>query len=304
MTVAGLTRALITRHAVGRADAYDAALLDVAQDHLLFLLASARLFDHGTLVLKGGTSLRKCRLGNDGRFSTDLDFAAPNDDTVLEVCGVIDGARVGGFEFHLQPDRGDGRHWNLRVAHAELGTPNVAASVEFARRPLALLPEERGFVALPIHRYYGFELPKLPVVAEAEACAEKLARYRRVSLGRDLYDLNHFAGRSIDETLIRRLWVLKVWGDVVDDGRGVRPLDPANLLRPRRERDFAPDSIGVLIRPLELARWEERVRTRFQFLANLDDDERRWSTCDERLRREVEAALADLSQGSSPDQPR
>jgi predicted nucleotidyltransferase component of viral defense system len=176
--------------------------------------------------------------------------------------------------------------------------------VEFARRPLALRPEERGFVALPIHRYYGFELPRLPVVAEAEACAEKLARYRRVSLGRDLYDLNHFAGRSIDEALIRRLWVLKVWVDVVDDGRGVRPLDPANLLRPRRERDFAPDSIGVLIRPLELARWEERVRTRFQFLADLDDDERRWSTCDERLRREVEAALADLSQGSSPDKPR
>ncbi len=37
--MAGLTRALVARHALGRAEAYDAALLDVAQDHLLYLLS-------------------------------------------------------------------------------------------------------------------------------------------------------------------------------------------------------------------------------------------------------------------------
>jgi predicted nucleotidyltransferase component of viral defense system len=71
---------------MGRADAYDAALLDVAQDHLLHLLAEAGVFDDGSLTFKGGTSLRKCRLGNDGRFSTDLDFAAPDEDVMLAVC--------------------------------------------------------------------------------------------------------------------------------------------------------------------------------------------------------------------------
>lgn len=289
-----LTRALVTRHASGRADAYDAALLDVAQDHLLFLLASADRFADETLLFKGGTSLRKCRAGNDGRFSTDLDFAAPDEDTVLETCGVIDGARVAGFEFHLDVTRGDGRHWNLRVAHADLGTPNIAASVEFARRALALRPEQLGFVPLPIHRQYDVELPVLPVVAEPEACAEKLARYRRVSLGRDLYDLYYLAGRPINETLVRRLWVLKVWGDVVDDGRGNGPLDPDDVLRGRRERDFAPDSIGILTRPVDLVAWEARVRTRFGFLAELDEDERRWTACDPRHRREIEAALAEL----------
>jgi hypothetical protein len=58
VTVAGLTRALVARHAAGRADAYDAydaALLDVAQDHLLFLLAQAVNFGDGRLVFKGGT---------------------------------------------------------------------------------------------------------------------------------------------------------------------------------------------------------------------------------------------------------
>ncbi len=249
-------------------------------------------------MFKGGTSLRKCRAGNDGRFSTDLDFAAPDEDTVLETCGVIDGTRVGGFEYHLDSDRGDGRHWRLRVSHPDLGAPNIAASVEFARRPLALPPVNLGFVQVPIHKHYGFRLPVLPVVAEAEACAEKLARYRRVSLGRDLYDLNHFAGRAINEALVRRLWVLKVWGDVVDDRRGVGPLDPDEVLHERRERDFEPDSIGVLTRPVDLLAWEARVRARFAFLAALDGDERRWAACDERHRREVEAQLTQIGEGA------
>ena len=132
-------------------------------------------------------------------------------------------------------------------------------------------------------------------MAEAEACAEKLARYRRVSVGRD-----QFAKRIIDEALMPRLWVLKVWGDVVDDRRGPKPLDPADVLherRERRERDYQPDSIGVLTRPVDIAAWEALVRTRFQFLAELDDDERRWATCDERHRREVDAALEALRSG-------
>jgi hypothetical protein len=121
--VAGLTRALITRHAAGRRDAYDAALLDVAQDHLLYLLAQLEVFSADELVFKGGTSLRKCRLGNDGRFSTDLDFAAPSDDVVLQVCAAVDGAAVGGFHYALRSTRGDGRHWDLTVTHDQLNFP-------------------------------------------------------------------------------------------------------------------------------------------------------------------------------------
>ena len=238
------------------------------------------MFAGAQLGFKGGTSLRKCRLGNDGRFSTDLDFAAPDEDVVIDVCGFIDGARVGGFEFALDSTRGDGRHWQLRVSHPILGTPNIAASVEFARRPLALPTEQLGFVPLPIHKQYGFTLPTLPVVAEAEACAEKLARYRRTALSRDLYDLDRFAGRNLDEGLVRRLWVLKVWGDVVDDRRGTKPADPVDVLRHRTLADFQPESLGTLTHPVDLVRWEARVRTRFGFLTELDVDEQRWTACD------------------------
>jgi predicted nucleotidyltransferase component of viral defense system len=294
-----LTRALVSRHGAGRSDNYDAALLDVAQDYLLWLLAELGLLADGRLIFKGGTSLRKCRLGSAGRFSTDLDFCAPDDDMVLEVCDAIEGASVSGFRFAMGSTRGDGRHWSLGVEHPDLGRPNIGASVEFARRPLVLAPETLPFVPLPVHRGYELSLPALPVIAEAEACAEKLARYRRTTLGRDAYDLAQMAARPIDETVVRRLWVLKVWGDVVDDGRGHGPIDPLDVLTERRERDFAPESIGSLTQPVDLLGWGQRVRKRFTFLAELDDDERRWAACDPRHRREVEAALA--AGGFGPD---
>ena len=199
---------------------------------------------------------------------------------------------MSGFRFSVASTRGDGRHWNLGVEHPDLGRPNIGASVEFARRPLVLGPDVLPFLPLPVHRAYDMALPSLPVIAEAEACAEKLARYRRTPLGRDVYDLAQMAARPINEPLVRRLWVLKVWGDVLEDRRGDGPLDPADVLTERREQDFASESIGMLTRAVDLAGWEHRVRQRFGFLADLDDDESRWAACDPRHRREVEAALA------------
>lgn len=288
-----LTPALVSLHGAGRPGSYDAALLDVAQDHLLWLLAELGCFEGNELILKGGTSLRKCRLGSGGRFSTDLDFAAPSEDTVLSVCETIDGATVAGFTFSLSATRGDGRHWILHVDHQTLGRPAISSSVEFARRPLVLPPERLAFVPLPIHKAYGVTLPVLPIVAQSEACAEKLARYRRTSLGRDVYDLAKFADRQLDESAVRRLWVLKVWSDVVDDHRGEAPLRPADVLMPRQERDFAPESIGALTQRVDLVGWERHVRARFAFLDALDADEQRWAACNPRDRGEVERAICD-----------
>jgi uncharacterized protein len=290
--VARLTRALIKLHGAGRADSYRAALLDVAQDHLLAMLADEGFFDNGRLIFKGGTSLRKCRLGSSGRFSTDLDFCAPDEEVVLDVCSAIDGALISGFQFGLDSTRGDGRHWALRVRHDQLGSPDLGAAVEFARRPLICPPEQLEFVPIPIHRAYDFALPMIPVIAESEACAEKLARYRRTRLARDVYDLAQFAVRYVDEPLLRRLWVLKVWGDVVDDVRGAKPLTAADVLTKYREQDFAPESIGVLTQPMDIPAWEQRARIRFAFLADFDEDERRLALCDPRDR-QLHKALVD-----------
>ncbi len=137
----GLTRALIANHGRGRNEAFGPALLDIAQDHLLYLLAVAGRFDGDGLIFKGGTSLRKCRIGGNGRFSTDIDFAAPSDDVVLEVCGLIDGAVIGGFHYRLGAASDDGRHWDMTIEHDEFGPVQARSSVEFARRPLVRPPE-------------------------------------------------------------------------------------------------------------------------------------------------------------------
>jgi hypothetical protein len=90
------------------------------------------------------------------------------------------------------------------------------------------------------------------------------------------------------------LWILKLWGDVVDDGRGERPVLPDDVLTPRKVGDFKPFPIGSLTQPVTIEEWEQRVRTRFAFLADLDDDERRWALCDHRHRDEIEAAIVAL----------
>jgi uncharacterized protein len=78
-----------------------APLTNVAQDHALHLLHKAGLFDPG-LVFKGGSALRKFRLGSAGRFSTDLDFAV-NEQGLAELgFEHLQGASIDGFTFSVE----------------------------------------------------------------------------------------------------------------------------------------------------------------------------------------------------------
>lgn len=80
-----VTEGHLARHYQGVKGGRDAAILDIAQDHALYVLHQAGLFKEG-LVFKGGTALRKFRAGNAGRFSTDLDFAARARSSPLRSC--------------------------------------------------------------------------------------------------------------------------------------------------------------------------------------------------------------------------
>lgn len=289
-----ITEGHLVRHYQGVKGGRDAALLDIAQDHVLHLLHEAGLFDSG-LVFKGGTALRKFRAGNAGRFSTDLDFAAPKQELALSVLQALDGVETDGFSFTIDNLGDDGRRGDLTV-QTPFGSPRLGAKVELARHKLSLAPEWLEPVRLPIHDRYDFSLPPTPVIRTEEAVAEKLARYRRVSLARDLYDLQWFAmAGAMDEPLVRRLWVLKVYRDVVVDGRGTKPVHPDDILHERTADEFHPEDIGYLTKPVRTDKWISTVRTRYAFLAELTSDERRWVQCNERERYEVETALASLS---------
>jgi len=110
-----------------------------------------------------------------------------------------------------------------------------------------------------------------------EVMGEKLSRYRRTSLARDLYDLAWCADQPVDETLVRRLWVMKSFFDIVDDHLGAGSIDPSDVLSERHASVFAAEQIGYLTRPVDIAGWERTVRSRYRFLTDFDDDEQRWA---------------------------
>ena len=263
-----LTEGYLTRHYQGAKGGRDAALLDIAEDFALYYLHERGLFGQG-LVFKGGTALRKFRAGSAGRFSTDLDFSAPDENVALDALQALDDVDVDGFRFSVTTVGDDGRRGDLRVV-TPFGVPDIGAKAELSRHGLALQADLLEPVPQPIHTRYGFELPALPVVRAEEAIAEKLARYRRVSLARDLYDLAWFADAgALDEPLVRRLWVLKTYRDVIVDGRGGRPLDPEEILAPRTAADFDREDIGYLTRPVDVPKWIKKVQSRYVFLRDL-----------------------------------
>lgn len=284
------------RHFQGRRGGRGPAIIDIAQDHLLSHLAHQGVFELG-IALKGGTAIRKFRAGNAGRFSTDLDFAGVSDDSAELLLEIVDGAKVGPFGFGIEPI--DGTRRSRLLITSPFGEADVPSRLDLNRKDLWLKPESLELIRLPIHSRYDVVVPAIPTACTEEVIAEKLARFRRTSLARDLYDLAWFAERPFDEDLVRELVVLKVWGDVVDDRRGDRPYDPEDVLRLRPESEFQPEAIGYPTTPVDVAMWVNRVRNRFVFLRDLDESLRRIAQCSVGERWEVSRRIERLRESSN-----
>jgi hypothetical protein len=291
-----ITEGYLARHYQGRTDGRDPAIIDIAQDHALHLLHEAGIFELGA-VLKGGTAIRKFRAGNAGRFSTDLDFAAADEPVAEFILETLDDADIDGFHFGVER-LNEHRRARLHI-DTPFGSPAIPARLDLSPKAVWLGPELLAPIALPIHDRYSFELAATPAMRVEEVASEKLARYRRTSLTRDLYDLAWIAQRVLDEPLVRRLTVLKIWHDVIDDGLGGRPFQPAEILDPRRAADFNPEAIGYLTTPVDVPGWISTVERRYQFIDELDDEERGWARCNAGDRWAVEQAVADLMESDT-----
>ncbi len=128
-----ITEGYLVRHYQGRRGGRGPAIIDIAQDHVIYHLAERGLFDLG-VSLKGGTAIRKFRAGNAGRFSTDLDFAgldATSADLLIEA---IEGAEVGPFRFGVKSIDGT-RRMQLLIA-SPFGDTELPARLDLGRRPL------------------------------------------------------------------------------------------------------------------------------------------------------------------------
>lgn len=285
-----LTVGLVTRHFQNRAGGWDPAMLDIAQDHALCHLHEQGLFDLG-LVFKGGTALRKCRAGAPGRFSTDLDFAAAQPGLADLALSTLDGHQCHGFTFALT-------HLDVAAGRADLdvtapltrrpphpaGPIAIGSKVELSRRRPWEPPELLPLLPSGVHLTLGHAPITIPILTITESVAEKLARYARVPLARDLYDLCWYGRGVLDEPAIRRMWVQKVYGDVIVDERWKRPFDPAAILQPRPAASIDDESIGFLTHPADIVGWERDFRTRYAFLSDLDEEDLTWASCSARER--------------------
>lgn len=289
-----ITEGYLARHYQGRRGGRDPALLDVIQDYALKIISDSGLFTMG-LTFKGGTALRKYRVGSAGRFSTDLDFSADEEglgDLLLET---LDGNELYDVRFSIEVVS-PGRRGTLNVT-TPLGSPHIGAKIEVSVRRPWLPPEWLDPIYIPVHQAYEFQPVKAPVMVLEESLAEKLAAFRRRVLLRDLYDLALFHIGSFDEDLVRKFTYLKVFMDVVEDGLGSGPFQPdKDILLPRRASDFLPENIGFLVGNIDIPLWLNRVQTRFNFLENPTQEEVRWSQCNPKDAYEVRSIIKDYRQ--------
>lgn len=85
--------------------------------------------------------------------------------------------------------------------------------------------------------------------------------------------------------------MLKVFRDIVVDGRGTPPINPTDILESWSKDSFSAEDIGYLTKSVKIEEWLRTVRVRFAFLAEMTAEELRWCDANARYRNEVEAAL-------------
>lgn len=290
-----LTIGRVLRHApTSQQQGVEAALIDIAQDLLLRHLHQEGILDE--LAFKGGTALRKLYAGQDGRFSTDLDFAvrAVGQDEL----GVIDLLKetiaetaVGPFRYGIELRR-DKPYVTIQSGIGNVETLRCKLDVN---PPPWLVPERRSCLSMPIHDYYGGPLPDLHVVRIEENVAEKIARLNRATPARDVFDLvwvirnRQKLGRDLDLALIRRLAVMKAWVDMHGlgspmhtwkKGHDPQPFDVGRWLRTRTADEFDDQNIGMLAAPPPaLEDLAESLAKDYRFLGELDEVERDLARC-------------------------
>jgi len=245
---------LISRYYAGRGREF--AYLELAQEHLLVWMVREGLFAGSPedVVFKGGTAIRKFRLGTRGRFSTDLDFAVANDAYAEHVILALDQGLI-----RIDNVRFAARSIDVPAAKAMwfatvdgLG-PTMDTKLEFTRRAAILppvVPTARPEISGITPDLLGCELPLIPLMRLEENLAEKLARFRRIIRSRDIYDLSAL-GREVrgQLDLVRQILCFKVYFDVVRDGRvSPAPFRAGPEYVDRKVAEIVdPDDLGLIM---------------------------------------------------------
>jgi predicted nucleotidyltransferase component of viral defense system len=251
---------------------------EIVLTYLLQLLSARNLLRR--LAFKGGTCIRKMFLGSQGRFSTDLDFTGieehDHEDVILEMMGAFS-EPFHGLQFEVPDDSyyesEGGLSWAVHptYTHAWNSSGESEIKIQISRRETPTLSTEP--LAQCDQSYFRF-LPFVPAQIQClqlpEILAEKIrAAYQR-NKARDMYDLGIFAIRPLNQALVRRLVVLKLW-------QAQDSFDPDKLLTKFRDRSaFDWDDLPQLVRRNQKVDADsiiENCAKGYTFLKNLTADE-------------------------------
>lgn len=191
---------------------------EVVLTFLLQLLSERGILDR--MAFKVGTCLRKIFLGNQGRFSTDLDFTGleehDHEDVIIAMMEAFDQS-FHGIRFAI-PDEGyyetqDGLSWGVNPTYVhDWNQGESEIKLQVSRRETPTLPtERRPQIEQSYYRLLPFAPAELRCLALPEILGEKIRACYQRNKARDIYDLGMFATRPLDHGLIRRLVVLKLW---------------------------------------------------------------------------------------------
>ena len=222
---------------------------EVVLTFLLQLLSERGILNR--LAFKGGTCLRKMFVGSQGRFSTDLDFTGleehDHEDVILEMMDAFE-QPFHGIQFSI-PDEGyyetqDGLSWGVNPAYVhEWNAAGSEIKLQISRRETPTLPpEQRAQLEQSYFQHLPFAPADIVRLALAEIIAEKIRACYQRNKARDIYDLGMFATRPLEQPLIRRLVVLKLWQPRPSEGTGsirssrcdrrvTAPIDHLRVLR-------------------------------------------------------------------------
>jgi len=252
---------------------------EVVLTYLLQLLSERAILDR--LAFKGGTCLRKMVIGSQGRFSTDLDFTGleehHHEAVILDMMAAFE-EPYQGIQFAIADDSydetADGLSWGVNPTYAhhwnDSGESEIRLQISMRETP-TLAPERRVQCPQSYFELLPFAPAELACLALPEILAEKIRACYQRNKARDKYDLGTFATRPLDQPLIRRLVVLKLW-------QARDTFDPERLLRKFEDgRAFDWDDLNQLVRRT-LAVDRNKIIADcvggYRFLLDLTEDER------------------------------
>jgi predicted nucleotidyltransferase component of viral defense system len=252
---------------------------EIVLTFLLQLLSERGILDK--LAFKGGTCLRKMFVGSQGRFSTDLDFTRIEDhdheEIILEMMEAFE-LPFHGIRFAISEEgyyeAQHGLSWGVNPSYRHDWNASGASEVKLQvslRETATLATELRPQIEQSYFKLLPFTPADIICLSLPEIISEKIRACYQRNKARDIYDLGMFATRPLDQALIRRLVVLKLWqaGDI---------FDPERLMQKFQDgRDFDwGDLRELLSRSIVIDRDKMTADCArgFRFLTGLTEEER------------------------------